>query len=516
MSKKYKAILFLLFFIFNLIFFSCKNKKTIPPATKREFRGVWIATIGNKDFPSKAGLSTEAQIQEIKNMLDYLKAQGINAVIFQVRPASDALYKSDIEPWSKWITGKQGKAPEPVYDPLQVMIEECHKRQMELHAWFNPYRAVLNVKYAEKDTLAKNHISRLRPHWTVEYDNKLYLNPGLPEVRRYVTGVIMDVVKRYDIDGVHFDDYFYPMTPGEPDFNDVKTYEQYGKNFTDKNAWRRNNVNELILAIHENIQKTKPYIKFGISPSGIWRHRSRDPKGSKTSGGVPAYDDLHADALTWLQEGWIDYIAPQLYWSIGHSKVDYETLANWWSENTFGKHLYIGQASFKTLDNLGDKNWDKWELIEEMVLNRNIPEVQGSIFFSATDFQKNPNFITDSLSKAFFPYPALPPTMPWKDSIAPLSPENAFSAINKNQITISWKAPPKAKDGDLAKYYVIYQIPEKTPIDLSKSEYIFKIQSETSLQISIKDTTHFQYAITAIDRLHNESEAVWVKPDYKQ
>ncbi|MGN6616748.1 MAG: glycoside hydrolase family 10 protein, partial [Ilyomonas sp.] len=292
---------------------------------KYEFRAVWVATVENIDWPSRKGLSTEEQKAEFIRLLDMNKRNGMNAIIMQIRPVADAFYPSPFEPWSEYLTGKQGVAPNPYYDPLKFMIEETHKRGMEFHAWLNPYRAVFNIY---KSSVAPNHITRTHPEWFLNYGDKKYFDPGQPEAMEFVAKVVKDIVSRYDLDGIHMDDYFYPYRIPGKDFPDNKTYLKYGDGLT-KDDWRRSNCDSIIKLIHDVIIDTKPMVKFGISPFGVWRNKSKDPMGSDTRAGVTNYDDLYADILLWLKEGWIDYVAPQLYWEIGHPLCDYETLLNW-------------------------------------------------------------------------------------------------------------------------------------------------------------------------------------------
>ena len=280
---------------------------------KYEFRAAWIATVENIDWPSKKGLSVDSQKVEFIRQLDMHRRNGLNAVVVQIRPAADALYPSSYEPWSEWLTGAQGRPPSPYYDPLEFMIEETHKRGMEFHAWCNPYRAVFAIG---KSSIVPDHITRQHPDWFVRFGNTLYFDPGNKEVQQYVTTVIRDIVRRYDIDGLHFDDYFYPYDifedrPGH-DFPDKASYAKYGNGMTEGD-WRRSNTDSIIVQVGRAIKEEKPHCKFGISPFGIWRNKRTDPEGSETQAGQTNYDNLYADILLWLKNGWIDYVAPQIY-----------------------------------------------------------------------------------------------------------------------------------------------------------------------------------------------------------
>ena len=325
------------------------------PYPKREFRGAWIQAV-NGQF---RGIPTEKLKQTLIDQLNSLQGAGINAIIFQVRPEADALYASQLEPWSRFLTGVQGQAPSPYWDPMQFMIDECHKRGMEFHAWINPYR----VKTSLKSELSANHLYNIHPEWFVTYNNQLFFDPALPESRRHICMVVADIVSRYDVDAIHMDDYFYPYPAKGMDFPDDASFARYGGGFTNRADWRRSNVNILIQKIHETIRGLKPWVKFGISPFGIYRNEKNDPLGSKTNG-LQNYDDLYADVLLWARNGWVDYNIPQIYWQIGHPAADYETLVKWWAKNTENRPLFIGQSVMNTIQNadgfgksLSDHRW---------------------------------------------------------------------------------------------------------------------------------------------------------------
>jgi uncharacterized lipoprotein YddW (UPF0748 family) len=384
---------------------------SLAQAQKPEFRAAWIATVENIDWPSKKGLPVETQKQEFRNLLDMHLKNGLNAIVAQIRPVADAFYPSNLEPWSEYLTGKQGQAPDPYYDPLQFMIEETHKRGMEFHAWINPYRAVFNTA---RSSVAANHPTRLHPEWFVDYGdaNKTtrYFNPGIPEAQDFVTNVIRDIVKRYDVDGIHFDDYFYPYRIPGKDFPDARAFQRYGKGMS-KDQWRRSNVDSIIVKLSRAIREEKPWVKFGISPFGVWRNRSQDPEGSETQAGQTNYDDLYADILLWLRKGWIDYVVPQLYWEIGHDKADYVTLINWWSQHSYGRHCYIGLAPYRANSN---GPWrDKSQMPRQIQLTRTVPNIQGQVYFSSKSFINNPNGWNDSLQQNYYKVQVPTPDMPW-------------------------------------------------------------------------------------------------------
>lgn len=376
-----------------------------------EFRGAWMATVANIDWPSSKSLSSEQQKTEYIRLLDMHQRNGLNAVVVQVRPAADAFYESRYEPWSEFLTGSQGRAPSPYYDPMAFMIEEAHKRGMEFHAWLNPYRAIFNVNVS---SVSANHITRKKPEWFVDYGDASrttrYFDPGHPEARNFVTEVVRDIVKRYDVDAIHMDDYFYPYRIPGKDFPDQKTYTRYGSGMG-KDEWRRSNVDSIIVMLHRAIRQEKPWVKFGISPFGIWRNKSKDPRGSDTQGGQTNYDDLFADILLWLQKGWIDYVAPQLYWEIGYDKADFTTLLEWWSKNTFGRHCYIGIGLYRAGSNAAWK--DKTQLPRQLKAVRQTPNMHGVIFYSSKSFANNPNGWNDWLREDFYREKVSVPSMPW-------------------------------------------------------------------------------------------------------
>ena len=392
-------VLFLFFFFITAVYSTAQ--------TTHEFRAVWIATVDNIDWPSKKGIPVDSQKAEFIRILDLHKSNGMNAVIMQVRPATDAFYPSPYEPWSEWLSGVQGKPPSPYYDPLQFMITETHKRNMEFHAWCNPYRADFSIG---KASIAPSHITRLHPQWFLDYGGKKYFDPGNKEAQAFVIEVIRDMTERYDVDAIHFDDYFYPYRIAGKEFPDSVSFQQDGNKLA-KDDWRRSNVDSVIVGLSRMIKQTKPWVKFGISPFGVWRNSDQDPMGSNTKAGQTNYDDLYADILLWLKKDWIDYVAPQLYWEFGHAAAPYEVLIDWWSKHSYGKHCYIGLGIYRA----GSSDvWKDSTLIPRQIeLLRNTPNIQGMIFFSSKTFNKNPNGWNDSLRLHYFKEPALIPEMEW-------------------------------------------------------------------------------------------------------
>ncbi|MGH2482560.1 MAG: glycoside hydrolase family 10 protein, partial [Ktedonobacteraceae bacterium] len=338
----------------------------------------------------------------------------MNAVNVQIRPTADSFYPSKLFPWSQWLTGVQGQ--DPGYDPLAFMIQQAHARNIQFHAWFNPYRISLGTDLSQ---LAPNNPAILHPDWVVSYGGKLYFNPGIPAVRQYITAGIMEVVNNYDIDGVHFDDYFYPYPVAGQTFPDQATYQQYGANFSTIGDWRRDNVNRLVEGLSVAIKQAKPYVQFGISPFGVWRNQSTDPTGSATQAGVQDYDDLYADTRTWIKNNWIDYIVPQIYWNIGFTPAAYDVLVVWWSHevDSTNVQLYTGMAVYKI--GLPGAWSDPNQMPDQLALNLQYPEVKGAMFFSMKELFANPLGFTDNLSNNIYKYPALPPVAPSADGKAP-------------------------------------------------------------------------------------------------
>jgi len=387
------------------------------PPVPREFRGVWVATVDNIDWPTSRTLTAATQRAELVQILDRAAALNLNAVLLQVRPAADALYNSSLEPWSEYLTGRQGRAPDPAYDPLEFAVEEAHKRGLELHAWFNPYRA---KHPSATGPLAYNHVAVAHPNSVHKYGNLLWMDPGDPYTQRHSLEVIEDVVKRYDIDGVHLDDYFYPYPEkGEP-FPDSATYAKYGHGLS-KLDWRRRNVNHFIQSVYEGVHRIKPWIQVGISPFGIYR--SGVPAGIVA--GVDQYDSLAADPVKWLQQGWCDYLSPQLYWPIAQKPQSFTTLLSWWAtQNTMGRHIWPGLYTSRSMTKPA---WAK-EICDQINEDRTLTSDQGVVHFSMKPLLLNSNGIGDALLQREYGQPALPPASPWLGSDVPNTPQLSFQA----------------------------------------------------------------------------------------
>jgi uncharacterized lipoprotein YddW (UPF0748 family) len=475
---------------------------------KREMRAFWIASVENIDWPSAKSLTTDEQQKEMIELLDLVKAWNMNAVVFQIRPDADALYDSKLEPWSEWITGNQGLAPNPYYDPLAFTIAECRKRGLDIHVWLNPYRAVQNI---EKSVPAPNHVANTHPEWMLTYGKKKYFDPGIPEVRNHVARVVADLVRRYDIDAIHMDDYFYPYREANQEFPDQNSFATYPNGFSaeKKDDWRRNNVDLIIKQLHDSIKSIRPTVEFGISPFGVWKNNSTDPAGSATKAGVTNYDDLYADILLWQKNKWIDYVTPQLYWYIGKTVADYAILADWWSKNTYGCQLYIGQAPYLINGESKDNSWQTSdEIIRQIRLNRSIPAISGSMLFSAKSLKKNPLGLKENLLEELYKYPALTPPNPGITAVQPSVPINPKIQKTRKKIELSWE------NGENNRMFVIYKTGRKSNLNIDNPENICAVTSDRTWVIeSTKKTklSRFKYAVTAISQSHHESAEVEFK-----
>lgn len=419
------------------------------PPIPFEFRGVWVATVDNIDWPTKRTLTTEQQKRELVAILDQAQKMKLNAIIFQVRPSADALYPSRIEPWSEFLTNRQGKSPSPMWDPLQFAVDEAHKRGLELHCWFNPYRA---LHPAQRGPVAPNHISKTEPKIVKKYGPFLWMDPGEKDVQRRSYKVILDVVKRYDIDGVHIDDYFYPYQEKDAkknviDFPDAPSWQRYvgHKGKLSKGDWRRKNVDDFIEKLYKGIKKEKRWVKFGISPFGIYRPGI--PAGIKA--GVDQYADLYADALKWFQKGWCDYFTPQLYWPITQTPQAYPTLLKWWgSENLTGRHFWPGNYTSRTLPNEG--NWQAQEIVDQVLMTQAFRGAGGNIHFSMKPFMTDANGIVEALREGPYSKSAFVPPSPWLSEGSPLPPAIKFIDVPDFPVPIIRWAPAK----EAARWYL--------------------------------------------------------------
>ncbi|WP_432101016.1 glycoside hydrolase family 10 protein [Streptomyces sp. WAC 04229] len=356
-----------------------------PPVRRAAagMRGMWLATVTGRDWPTRAGLGAAEQRAELVEHLDNAVRHRLNTVFLQVRPTADALWPSPYEPWSQYLSGSQGR--DPGWDPLGTAVEEAHARGLELHAWFNPYRVSL---HDDPSHLVPAHPARKHPEWVVPYGGKLYYNPGLPEVRAFVQDAMLDAVEKYAVDGVHFDDYFYPYPVTGESFDDGVAFDTFGAGFGSRADWRRDNIDRLVRETAARVKKVRPSARFGVSPFGVWRNAATDERGSDTRAGVQTYDDLYADTRKWVREGWLDYVVPQLYWSIGQNGADYAKLLPWWAEVAEGSRtqLYVGEALYKAGDPAQPAAWqDPAEVSRHLALAARHPQVRGHVFFSAKD-----------------------------------------------------------------------------------------------------------------------------------
>ena len=469
-------------------------------AQKREMRGAWIQCV-NGQFQ---GIGTAKMQQTLTYQLNELQKDGVNVIIFQVRPECDALYESKIEPWSRFLTGRQGVAPSPYWDPLQWMITECHKRGMELHAWINPYRA----KTKTTKQLASNHIAVRKPMNCFAYDDLFILNPGIPENRDYICEVARDIVTRYDVDGIHMDDYFYPYPVKGENIPDDEQFRQNRNGLSNINDWRRYNVNLFIEQLYKTVHDAKPWVKVGISPFGIYRNKRSSSIGSNTNG-LQNYDDLYADILLWVNNGWLDYNVPQIYWEIGNKAADYDTLIRWWNQNASARPLIIGEDVERTVKFGDPQNPNKHQLSAKMALHRQLPAVKGTILWYAKAAVDNVGNYGTSLRQNYWRYPALQPEMPFIDDKAPKKVRKVKPVWTADGYMLFWTAPKGKGWKDEAQKYVVYRFAKNEKLNLNDPSKICAITSQTFYKIPYVDgKTKWVYAVTALDRLQNESKAV--------
>ena len=481
------------FILFITLFASANAQTKISP--KYEMRGVWVATVANIDWPSQAGLKAKEQKEEALAIINHAKSLGLNTIFLQVRPASDVLYASKHEPWSKVLTGTAGQSPK--YDPLKFWIEETHKQGLELRAWINPYRASMNLK----NELPKKHPYHSNPDMFVEYGNKRYYNPTHPDSKTHINKIVHELVTSYAIDGIHMDDYFYPYPIKDLAFPDSLTYARYGlAKYDDINEWRRENVNQTIYSIHQTIKKHKPWIQFGISPFGVWRNKADDPRGSDTRAGTTNYDGLHADILHWMEKKWIDYVAPQLYWGTSHPVANYNKLVNWWNANHCDIPVYIGHGIYKIGNDKPD--WqDKSQLPFQISSVRKHNNLSGSIFFSYKHFKRDLQGLQDSLKTNYYKSKAITPHPQSGLIMNPIR-------IKKLQVKrgkIKWKTN-QTKLPDNTKY-IIYFYKAYDAFQTDNSQFIIDITNQTNYKLPIKRNTnqeHYLVRVAAINEYNTE------------
>ena len=469
---------------------------------KREFRGAWIQCV-NGQFK---GMSTEAMQRTLTYQLNELQKDGCNAIIFQVRPECDALYESSIEPWSYYLTGEQGSRPYPYWDPLKWMVDECHKRGMELHAWINPYRAKTKTAHGN----ARNHVVVQHPEWTFQYDGLTLLNPALQECRDYICNVARDIVTRYDVDGFHIDDYFYPYPVAGVQIPDDAQYRANSNGIGNRGDWRRFNVNLFIEQLYKTVHEAKPWVKVGISPFGIYRNKKSDPNGSRTNG-LQNYDDLYADVLLWDANGWMDYCVPQIYWEIGNRAADYDELIHWWNQHLTRTALYIGEDVERTVKHADLKDKNRHQLSAKMSLHQQLPRVKGTVLWYAKAAVDNIGNYGTSLRNVYWRTPALQPVMEHIDKKASKKVRKLKAFNFDGQRVLFWTAPKGKGWQDEATRYAVYRFDKSEKVDLHDTSHLKAIVSDTFYEMPANEQTPCVYVVTALDRMQNESKEVKVK-----
>jgi uncharacterized lipoprotein YddW (UPF0748 family) len=513
-------------------FASVAQTKRPNPSPPAELRGAWIATVANIDFPSRPGLSSAEIKVEFDSLMDILKGMNMNAVFVQIRPAGDAFYKSPTVPLSKFLVGRQGAMlDDSLFDPLEYMIKSAHDRRMEFHAWLNPYRATFDPDTSALDSLhpLRSLPPRRKAEWFFQYGRKWYFNPASPSVRQYLTNVVKDIVLRYDVDGIHFDDYFYPYKEKGLNLDDaLDDYDNFASgdhDFTDIGDWRRNNVNLLIETVSQTIKKYKPYVKFGIGPFGVWRNKERDPeRGSDTRAGVTCYDDLYADVLLWLEKGWIDYVAPQIYWSIGFPAADYEILVDWWSKHLYGKQLYVGHAAYKINNSANDPNWENEEEISKQIaLNRANPNVSGSVFFSVKPLLRNPLGVQDTLINSLWRHPSLVPPMPSLSKATPATATICRVKGTPSTVQLTWNLCQLLSGDEMPFYFALYRFDGEGVGKFDNPRHLLGFTPFYADKWYFEDYTaiegeYYTYVVVGFNRANvgsNPSDPVYVKKTKK-
>jgi uncharacterized lipoprotein YddW (UPF0748 family) len=499
---------------------------TDPAKPKRQFRASWIATTANVDWPSKPGLDVDTQKAEYQRFLDEANEYRLNAVVTQIRPTADAFWPSKHEPWSRWITGTQGK--DPGYDPLAFAVDATHAAGLEFHAWLNPYRISMKESTGDVGTdpskLSADHPARKHPDWVVAYpkkDGQLYYNPGIPEVREFVIEAMMEAVDKYDIDAIHFDDYFYPYPVGTEQFDDADTFKKYGGDFTDIADWRRDNTDQLIRGLGKRIKKSKPWVRFGISPFGVWRNKSNDPLGSDTTAGAETYSSLYADTRKWVRKGWIDYIAPQIYWAMTLKAASYKVLTQWWDDVCSGVdcQLFVGEATYKVDVDTASPEWkgDPKELLNHLTLDRTHPEIDGNIYFSATSVRQDKLDAMTLLRDEHYTRPALVPAPKHLGGKAPKAPKVSSLSHDGKGYTLKWRDASRRDGIDATGWYAIYAVSGKVDdCTLADATHLIAVRPATGDAEEYSwggdADPKLQVAVTALNRVWQESKPAVAKP----
>ena len=488
-----------------------KEKETAVLQSKAEFRGAWIQTAWQDRYQR---MTPEQCRAYMTSLVDVLYQTGFNAVIFQVRPEGDAFYQSLYEPWSRFLTGKQGKAPVPQWDPMDYMIKLCHERQMEFHAWINPYR----ISTSKNLVMDRQHIYNQHPDWFVKYDDKLYFNPGLPESRAFIRSVVKDIVSRYDIDAIHMDDYFYPYPVAGKEFDDRRAFEAYapelGIDTTQPDAlsnFRRRNVDILIKTVNEEIKLQKPWVRFGVSPFGIYRNKSSWKGGSDTEG-TQCYDDLYADVLLWARSGWVDYLIPQVYWEIGHRIADYTTLVKWWSDNVPSTcHLYIGQSIERSLDGSASSaktptlDQSHKHFADKLSLAYSSANIRGNCYWYAYQIEDNQFGVRDFLTHNVFTTKALLPAYETLDEKKPEKVKKLDGSLANHELTLTWTTPVTDDYAQVPKFYNVYRFKKGEKAKINDCSHLIGQTNEPCfIDSSIEIPNSYTYIVTAVDAYNNE------------
>ncbi len=476
---------------------------------KREFRGAWMQCVN--------GVYLDKSPQQIREMLteqlDMLELAGINAVFFQVRVEGDALYRSGLEPWSRYLTGTQGQAPSDGWDPLGWMVEECHERGMECHAWLNPYRA----KTKGTTDLDRRHVAVRNPERVFAYGDLLIFNPALESNRIHTCLVVEDILRNYDVDGIHIDDYFYPYPEDGEEIPDEEIFMANPRGFRDIGDWRRDNVNLLIRNLHDIIREVKPLAKFGVSPFGIYRNsvNGRNNRSGSATSGLQNYDQLYADVLLWQREGLVDYTIPQIYWNVGNTVADYEVLCRWWNNYCNDRPLYIGQDIDRTVAGVDPNDSTRNQQCLKLDIQRSLSNVQGSCMWYAAALASDNGGYRSVLEQSYHRYPALQPLMKFIDAKAPKPARHPHFTSGRGRVYLEWDAPKAKKQEDMACQYVVYAFAPGEKID---TENPAKIVTVTPRSMGagghceiVGERFGYTYVITTLDRLGNESKGVSVK-----
>ena len=497
----YYSLLFFVLSFSALVLTACGSSKPsltrTPDSTpKHEFRGAWVHTVGQSRYQQMNSAAMKHYIAEMVRKFD---EAGINAVIFQVRPEADAFYKSDIEPWSRFLTGLQGQAPDdPSFDPLAFIIDECHKRGMELHAWLNPYRVKSNIS----SQLAPNHLYWKEPERFVQYGNQLYFEPGLPENRSHICEVVRDIVSRYEVDAIHMDDYFYPYPIAGQNFPDDESFNTYaasqGFSPSQRADWRRNNVNLLIQQLKYTIAGTKPWVRFGISPFGIYRNKSSHTDGSDTNG-LQNYADLYADIKLWVEKGWIDYNLPQLYWEIGHARADYTALLHWWNAHNFEQPLYIGQDLKRGVD--------KNELDVKIRQSREMSFVSGNCYWYGYLILDNADGVADMLKTDIHRAKALIPAYTHLHKGRPDKVKKLAEAFTEDMHFLTWEHRKQPDNPEAAQKFVVYRFRAGERVDVNRAENIIAVTPDNFFVLPYEGgANRYIYVVSALDAFGNEGK----------